>query len=516
MDVLRAHAAAGRTLFLSIHQLTDAARICDRFVLLSGGRVVGEGTLDELRDAGRTSKAVGSRRCFLPSRSTEFALARPQGVPRARRGAVVLAAAARRRRARRPRVHDVDGSVRRGERHRRRRGRRLSQGLRPLEGILVPTFGAYDLAATLLFPFVVIRLVAAERQTGALSFTLQAPTPLGATIVAKGDRAARCRGSCAMLAGVVALARVAREWAGISTRPKPRPCCSATLLRGALTIGIASAAAALSASAASAAIVALTITLGHMGARVCRRGARRVDRRGGGVHAVRGAARVRARRASRVHRARAAHSLRRRSRDRDDLARRRRDRSARASSRRPRIASASRCSAAPRVSVRASRDVSEDRRNSFPRADEAALRSINAPLHVTVYLAAEDPRLVDLERDVLSKLRRTMRHVDVVYAAGSRSGLFERPGDHYGEVWYELNGRREMTRSGTQEIVLETIYRLAGRDCAERSRRTSRTLGIRSARVRARRRGCFSGSGRCSLRGAWFAARRPRSRRVSI
>jgi ABC-2 type transport system ATP-binding protein len=49
VTVLRAHAAQGRTLFLSIHQLTDAARICDRLVLLSGGRVVGEGTLDELR-----------------------------------------------------------------------------------------------------------------------------------------------------------------------------------------------------------------------------------------------------------------------------------------------------------------------------------------------------------------------------------------------------------------------------------------------------------------------------------
>jgi len=45
---LRAHAATGRTLFLSIHQISDAARICDRFVLLSGGRVRGEGTLDDL------------------------------------------------------------------------------------------------------------------------------------------------------------------------------------------------------------------------------------------------------------------------------------------------------------------------------------------------------------------------------------------------------------------------------------------------------------------------------------
>ena len=46
--VLRAHAAGARTLFLSIHQIADAERVCDRFVLLSGGRARGEGTLKEL------------------------------------------------------------------------------------------------------------------------------------------------------------------------------------------------------------------------------------------------------------------------------------------------------------------------------------------------------------------------------------------------------------------------------------------------------------------------------------
>jgi ABC-2 type transport system ATP-binding protein len=49
MALLRTVPAEGRTLFLSIHQLTDAARVCDRLVLLSRGRVVGEGTLEELR-----------------------------------------------------------------------------------------------------------------------------------------------------------------------------------------------------------------------------------------------------------------------------------------------------------------------------------------------------------------------------------------------------------------------------------------------------------------------------------
>ncbi len=48
--LLREMAALGRTLFLSIHQLVDAARVCDRLIMLSDGRVVGEGTIDELRE----------------------------------------------------------------------------------------------------------------------------------------------------------------------------------------------------------------------------------------------------------------------------------------------------------------------------------------------------------------------------------------------------------------------------------------------------------------------------------
>jgi ABC-2 type transport system ATP-binding protein len=45
---LRTFVVGGRTLCLSIHQISAASRICDRFVLLSGGRVCGEGTLEEL------------------------------------------------------------------------------------------------------------------------------------------------------------------------------------------------------------------------------------------------------------------------------------------------------------------------------------------------------------------------------------------------------------------------------------------------------------------------------------
>jgi ABC-2 type transport system ATP-binding protein len=47
-QTVRWYASLGRTMFLSIHQIGEAARVCDRFVLLSGGRTRGEGTLDEL------------------------------------------------------------------------------------------------------------------------------------------------------------------------------------------------------------------------------------------------------------------------------------------------------------------------------------------------------------------------------------------------------------------------------------------------------------------------------------
>jgi ABC-type multidrug transport system ATPase subunit len=49
MALLRTYPAKGRTLFLSIHQLTDAARVCDRLLLLSNGRVACQGTLPELQ-----------------------------------------------------------------------------------------------------------------------------------------------------------------------------------------------------------------------------------------------------------------------------------------------------------------------------------------------------------------------------------------------------------------------------------------------------------------------------------
>jgi ABC-type multidrug transport system ATPase subunit len=64
-QTLREYAAAGRTMLLSIHQISDAARVCDRFVLLSAGRTRGEGTMDELASLASARAGATLEEIFL-------------------------------------------------------------------------------------------------------------------------------------------------------------------------------------------------------------------------------------------------------------------------------------------------------------------------------------------------------------------------------------------------------------------------------------------------------------------
>ncbi len=50
---------------------------------------------------------------------------------------------------------------------------------------MVPTMGALYLVVTLLYPFVVIRTVSAEKQSGALKLLLQLPYSTAALLAAK-------------------------------------------------------------------------------------------------------------------------------------------------------------------------------------------------------------------------------------------------------------------------------------------------------------------------------------------
>src|SRR6266404_5877443 len=61
----------------------------------------------------------------------------------------------------------------------------LASSLSPLDGILVPTFGAFYVAATLLFPFVAIRVLGHEKETGSLRLLVQLPYRTPTFVIAK-------------------------------------------------------------------------------------------------------------------------------------------------------------------------------------------------------------------------------------------------------------------------------------------------------------------------------------------
>ena len=334
----------------------------------------------------------------------------------------------------------------------------LAQGLSPLDGILVPSFGAYDLAVTLLFPFVAIRLIAAERSSGAWKLMLQSPAGVPAMLAAKAG-ALLFAWLVAWTPGLLALG-LWKSYGGSLYALETLNLLAGHLLRFVLAGGVAVAAAAIANSAASAAIAALGFTVGTWVLEFVAAG------RGGWLQKLASYTPTSALRAFELGLfpvstvavtlllglagfTLAAIWLR------DGLP-------ARTRALRTALALAGFALALYAASLpRAAFDLSQNRRNSFPTADEAVLRRIRGPLRVTVYLAAEDPRRLDLDRNILGKLERILPSLDVRYAARSRSGLFEAPGDRYGEIWYEFGGRRLMSRSTTERIVLENIYQLA-------------------------------------------------------
>ena len=61
----------------------------------------------------------------------------------------------------------------------------VGEAFSPLIGVWAPTFSACEVAAAFLLPFVAIRAVGGDRQTGALKLELQRPMPAAARITAK-------------------------------------------------------------------------------------------------------------------------------------------------------------------------------------------------------------------------------------------------------------------------------------------------------------------------------------------
>ena len=110
------------------------------------------------------------------------------------------------------------------------------------------------------------------------------------------------------------------------------------------------------------------------------------------------------------------------------------------------------------ASVRRTFDVTEDRRNSFAATDQQQLSKLSGHLAVTVNLAPEDPRFLDLRRNVLSKIERAVPNVTVNVAGRTNNT----DADRYGEVDYAYAGRTDMSRSTSPREILPLIYGLAG------------------------------------------------------
>jgi len=335
----------------------------------------------------------------------------------------------------------------------------LASGLSPLDGILVPTFGAFYVTVTLLFPFVAIRALGREKETGTLRLLVQLPYRLPTLITAKMAAVA-----VAWLIALIPAASVPVLWRALGGHLDAVETLNLLLghlLYGLLIGAVALFAAAIAESAATAAIMTLAVTIGswiidfalagqpglaEWLSRLSLTQTLRPFEQGlfslglvlGTLAAVLGLATLAA---IWLHpgvllRAKLARSLL--------------------------------CTAVTgallllAAQARTTIDVTEDRRNSFPAADQRTLATLREPLVITVNLAPEDPRYVDLRRNVLGKLERVVPNVTIRLAGSGHTIVGRSSEESYGEVEYSYGGRSDKSRSTSHREILPLLYGLAG------------------------------------------------------
>src|SRR5262245_56429413 len=136
----------------------------------------------------------------------------------------------------------------------------VGEAFSPLIGVWAPTFSACEIAAAFLLPFVGIRLVAGDRQSGALKIELQHSMPALARVAAK---------ALVLLAGwMLAMAAPAlavilwRGYGGAVYPPELATVVGGHILNAGLTIALAAATAAATEHPSTAAILTLSVTVG--------------------------------------------------------------------------------------------------------------------------------------------------------------------------------------------------------------------------------------------------------------
>jgi ABC-2 type transport system permease protein len=335
----------------------------------------------------------------------------------------------------------------------------LASTLSPLDGVLVPTLGAFYVAVTLLFPFVAIRVLGQEKESGALRLLVQLPYRSPTLITAKLAAVL----AAWVLSSIPALSALAM-WAmlgGHLSTPETLNLLLGHLLYGLLVGAIALFAASVSESAATAAIVTLAFTIsswvldftvaGQPGLlawiaslsltqvlHAFEQGLLSAALVAGIGAAVFGFAALAA-----IWLPPGVHF---RSKLRRSIA----------------CVFAAALALGLATQIKPTFDVTEDRRNSFPPADQRVLATLAQPLVVTVHLAREDPRYADLARNVLAKLERAMPNVSIRLSRERQSFPTNGGEDRYGEVEYTYGGRLDVSRSTSPREILPMLYGLAG------------------------------------------------------
>jgi len=335
----------------------------------------------------------------------------------------------------------------------------VGEAFSPLVGVWAPTFSACELAAAFLLPFVGIRLVAGDRQSGALKIEMQHPMSTFARVGAKA-LVLLAAWIIASIAPVIAIV-LWKSYGGTVYAPELATVVAGHLLNAGLTIALAAATASVTEHPSTAAILTLSVTVGTWIVNFIAAVQGGLWERAAGYTPTAMVAQfqhglvrldvvlialalVLAGLALAAVWMRLGVQVRRRAYESIALG----------------ALTAAILFASTFATV--SWDTSESRANSFSEADETALEQIRAPLRIEAHLAPEDPRRFDLEHHALSKLRWVLPKMQVQYVSATSIGLFEQTAPHYGEIWYDLGGRKAMSRTTTVEGVLETIYSIAG------------------------------------------------------
>ncbi len=337
----------------------------------------------------------------------------------------------------------------------------LAVNQNPLDGIVIPVFGAVYLMNTFLFPFVAIRAIGNEKQSGALKLSLQLPVGIYRVVGVKLG-ALFVGWSIALVPTISALLIWSQLLGGHLYGPELISVLLGHALYALVIAGVAFLAAALTESAATAAIVALAFTLaswilefaGNVGTGLVRSvSAFSLS------PALRGLEQGLIGSPTAVALAVLAFGF---------LALTvvwlppgvtRREKLLRSGA----VAGVAFQALLLAIQLPIYTDVTEDQRNSFNSADVRALRQMPRELKVDVNLATNDSRFLDLQRNVLTKLQRTAPHVTINYAETSTSGLLGgTSGANYGQVTYTYGGKQGTSRATTAREVLPLIEALDG------------------------------------------------------